>query len=429
MNDLTGGNPATQNLSASAVTSAGSAAAGGAARLPQSGCIAVAEDAIPHAAAIAIADMLDHGLHVRAGQKVLLVAHLDGLYGSDNLVDRDAIHWIRQALEARGAIPEVLWVETQSRMFEWEFPEVIRAAMERNDRAIFHSFDLVVEEILEFRKFIRGNRKTPTAPGINTTMVRNFATTASLLSTAWAQTPYELVSEIRHQAGVRLQDGIGARWELTDPLGTHLTGTLLPPPVFKYDEWREQGAITPWPEWVVPPIAVGEASGTFIFDRTLSWWSRYIGIPPFFERPVQLAIRQGKIVAIEGGHEADALRGFLKELEGRTGGGVYDFDVMHFGVHPQAHVAPQQCPNVLHRRMVEHGHSSNLHAHVGSPKSTPAFPYMVHITADIRYPTFRIGDTLIHDNGHLMALDDPAVVAVAARYPERPGLGSEPFHG
>jgi len=34
-------------------------------------------------------------------------------------------------------------------------------------------------------------------------MVRNFATTAPLLCSAWARTPHELVSEIRYQAAVR----------------------------------------------------------------------------------------------------------------------------------------------------------------------------------------------------------------------------------
>jgi hypothetical protein len=384
---------------------------------------------VPRAAQIAISDLLDYALRVRNGHKVLLVAHEDGLYGGDNLVDQDAIGWISQALEERGAIPEVLWISDEAKVFEWKFPEVVRAAIDRNDLAIFHTFNLVVEEILELRRYVRGSSKRGAAPGFNTTFIRNFATTAPLLCSAWAQTPHELVSEIRHRAGARLQEQVGTQWELTDPLGTHLTGTLMEPKVFRYDERREKTAITPWPEWVVPPIATGEASGTLVFDRTLSWWSRYIGVPPFFEKPVALTIREGKIVGIDGGSEADALRSFLKELEGRTGEGVYNLDTLHFGVHPQAHVAPQQCPNILYRRLVEHCHTCNLHWHIGSPKATEAFPYMVHITADIRRPTFRIGDMLMHEDGHLTVLDDPAVLAVAERYPGRPGLRTEPFRG
>jgi hypothetical protein len=393
--------------------------------------MSVCENSIPKAALSSIADLLDATLNVRAGHKVLLVAYLDGLYGGDNLVDRDAIHWIAQELESRGAIPEVLWVDVPARMHAWEFPDVVREAMERNDRTIYHSFDLVVEEMIAFRKFLYSYVRTPSKPDNNITAIRNLATTGPLLCSTWAQTPYELVSEIRHQAGKRIQGLVGSKWELSDPLGTQLSGVVLPcsSGFGSYDARRERRTQTPWPEWVVPPIHLSDTSGTFVFDRTLSWWSRYIGISPYFEKPVQLVIRDNKIVSIEGGSEADAIHSFLKDLEARTAGGVYNFDQMHFGVHPQAHVSEHQCPSVLYRRLIEHCHSSNFHVHVGSPVSTEAYPYWPHITGDIRQPTFRVGDFLFHDAGRLTILDDPAVKAVAARYPGRPGLDREPFHG
>ena len=51
----------------------------------------VTEDSVPTAASISIQDLLDHGAHLGSGQKVLLIAYLDGLFGGDNLVDRQAI--------------------------------------------------------------------------------------------------------------------------------------------------------------------------------------------------------------------------------------------------------------------------------------------------------------------------------------------------
>jgi hypothetical protein len=379
------------------------------------------EDSVPRAAQISINDLLDHGAHLRAGQRVLLIAYLDGLYGGDNLVDRQAIHWIQRAAEDRGAKVEVLWVDEPSRMHEWKFPDEVRAAMDRSDLVINHSFDLTVEEILAFRQYVEQDHKIP--------MVRNFATTASLLSTAWAQTPQELVSEIRYQASSHIKAGL--KWELTDPNGTHLEGIVMPArnPTLGYATRRESGNYLPWPEWVCPPISLGGTSGIFIFDRTLSWWSRYIGISPYFATPVTLTIKDNRILKIEGGEEADAIRRFLAVLHDRLGESTYNFDTLHFGVHPQAHVAPQQCPSVLYRRLIEHSDSHNLHVHVGSPKATAPYPYWPHITGDIRHATFRIGDTLMHHNGHLTALDDPAVLAVDARYPGRPGLAQEPFQG
>ena len=381
----------------------------------------VTAESVPRAAQIAINDLLEHGAHMRSGQKVLLIAYLDGLYAGDNLVDRQAIQWIQSAAEERGAKVELLWVDAPARVNEWKFPDDVRMAMDRSDLVINHSFDLTVEEVLAFRQYVEQDHKIP--------MVRNFATTAPLLCTAWAQTPQELVSEIRFQASSHIKAGL--KWQLTDPNGTDLEGVVMPArnPILGYATRREGGNYLPWPEWVCPPISLGETSGTFIFDRTLSWWSRYIGVAPYFERPVTLTIKGGRILKIEGGVEADSIRRFLASLNDRLGDSTYNFDTLHFGVHPQAHVAPQQCPSVLYRRLIEHSDSHNLHVHVGSPKANAQYPYWPHITGDIRHPTLHVGDTLLYDNGHLTTLDDPAVLAVAARYPGRPGLGPEPFQG
>ena len=37
-----------------------------------------------------------------------------------------------------------------------------------------------------------------------------------------------------------------------------------------------------------PPIYISGCSGVFVFDRMLSWWSRYLGISPYLERSIQL---------------------------------------------------------------------------------------------------------------------------------------------
>jgi len=379
----------------------------------------VTEDSIPQAAQIAINDLLEYGAHLRSGQRVLLLAYLDGLYGGDNLVDRQAMHWIQRAIEERGNPVEVLWVDSPGRVHDWKFPDEVRAAMERNDLTINHSFDLTMEEVIGFRMFVgRSVRERRFAP-----MVRNFAPTSSLLCSTWAQTPQELVSEIRLQSSLLIKAGL--KWKLSDPNGSHLEGVILPSPVpdMKYGTRREEGGSwLPWPEWVVPPIALGETSGVFTFDRTLSWWSRYIGVPPFFARPVTITVTDGRIIKIEGGEEAEAFRRFLDVMKQRCGESAYQFDQLHWGVHPQARIEPEQCSSVLYRRLIEHCHSCNLHVHVGSPEPNAQYPYWAHITGDVRNATLSIGDQTVYDNGRLTALDHPAVLAVANRYPGRPGL-------
>ncbi len=377
---------------------------------------------MPAGAAVAIGDLLDSCAQIQSGQEVLILAYIDGLYGGDNLVDQDAICWIQAVVQERGARASVLWIDEPAVPHAWRFPPVVKAAMLGCDVLINHSIDLVTEEMAEFREYIAEHKIW---------MVRNFATTAPLLCTAWAQTPYELVSEIRHQSSLAFQPGL--HYVLTDENGTHLEGTIVGPPnragvpgMPYSSRRREAGYYLPWPEWVHPPVNVTDTSGTFIFDSMLSWWSRYIGISPYFSAPIRLAIESNRIVAIEGGEEAEALKSFLADMRGRVGDGVYDFNTFHFGVHPQAIVAPHQCPNVLHRRIIEHSHSCNVHVHIGAPPSLPSYPYWMHCTGDIRRPTLKVGETLVHDRGRLSALDHPAVKAVAEKYPGRPGLDPMP---
>jgi hypothetical protein len=374
---------------------------------------------IPKAATISIGDMLDHCARIKPGDEVLILSHIDGLYGSDNVVDREAVSWIQSMVQARGANASILWIDEPGQAHSWRFPPVAKAAMSACNVLINHSFNLVTEEMIEFRKYI-SERKFR--------MVRNFATTAPLLCTAWAQTPYELVSEIRYQSSLPFKNG--EAWQLTDDNGTHLEGIFMPPhdPNFPFYSARrhESGYYLPWPEWVHPPVFIGKTSGTFIFDSMLSWWSRFIGISPYFKKEIRLTIENDRINKIEGGDEAQALIRFLAAMKERIGNGVYNMEALHFGVHPQAFVAPHQCPNILHRRLIEHSHTSNIHIHIGNAPPNAIYPYWMHCTADIRTATLRVGKTLVHDRGYLTALDSPAVKAVADRYPGRPGLDPVP---
>ena len=84
---------------------------------------------IPKGASVAIDDLLDHCAKVKAGQEVLLLAQIDGLYGGDNLVDEEAICWIQGAIQSRGANASVLWIDEQASPHAWRIPPVVKAAM------------------------------------------------------------------------------------------------------------------------------------------------------------------------------------------------------------------------------------------------------------------------------------------------------------
>lgn len=360
---------------------------------------------IPETARTAIDQLLDECARIQAGQEVLLLAYEDGLRGGDNLVDETAISWLEAGVRARGANPTVLWADERSAPHEWRFPPIVRGAFAAADVMINNTLDLSQEETAEFKYFVWDKKKL---------MVRNFATTSSLLCTRWARTPHRLVSEIRYQMGLLIK--AGANFVLTDPNGTHLVGKVLPactpehPWFSTYAVRREEvGFYRPWPEWVVPPIRIAETSGEFVFDRMLSWWSRYMGISPYFDSPVRIEIKDNRIRAIEGGREASVLRSFLEDLEGRMGADMHTANAFHSGVHPYASVTPEECPNILYRRIIEHSHTSNIHLHIGAAEPTSSYPYWPHITGDIRCPTLRLDDVVIHENGHLSVLDLPQI--------------------
>src|SRR3989304_2777545 len=173
---------------------------------------------IPKEAAISINDMLEHCAKIQPGQEVVILAHVDGLHGGDNLVDQEAISWIQSAIQLRGANVSVLWIDEPAKPHAWRLPPIVKAALAASDVFINFSFDIVFEELVELKQFLWEKKLL---------MVRNFAVTAPLLCTAWAQTPHELVSEIRYQASVPFVEG--RTWQLTDDNGTHLEGFINPP--------------------------------------------------------------------------------------------------------------------------------------------------------------------------------------------------------
>ena len=129
---------------------------------------------IPKGAQIAISDMLDSCAKIQPGQEVLLMAQIDGLYGGDNLVDREAMDWIASAIRYRGANASVLWIDEIAKPHAWRMPPVVKKAISACDVFINNSFDMSSEDIYEYNKFGKECGKT---------IVRNFATTAPLLGT------------------------------------------------------------------------------------------------------------------------------------------------------------------------------------------------------------------------------------------------------
>ena len=84
---------------------------------------------MPKAAAISISNLLDECAKIELGQEVLILVHIDGLYGSDNMVDEQAISWIQSCVQSRGANASILWIDEPVTPHAWRFPPVVKAAM------------------------------------------------------------------------------------------------------------------------------------------------------------------------------------------------------------------------------------------------------------------------------------------------------------
>ncbi|MGE5537811.1 MAG: hypothetical protein ACM30I_04280 [Gemmatimonas sp.] len=384
---------------------------------------------MPPEAAMAIGNMLDDCARIQRDQHVLILAATDGLYGGRNIVDEQAIAWIQAGVQARGAHPSVLWVDMPIRKnvlwpdiptpdTVWRIPKVVKEAVKTADVLINHVLDLSSEEELkEWPQFLKDN-KVP--------MVRNMATTAPLLCSAWARTPHRLINEIRFRTGEMVK--AGERWKLTHPNGTHLEGTVGAPGRGGegYSYWRDTGYYWPFPEGIYPAVNPVGAQGTFVFDQMMPVWARHIGVPVKFRAPVRVTVENNQMVKFEGGAEAETIRAFLSELA-KVVGKDHAFEIRgpHGGIHPAAKVTAAQCPDEDYREFIESFHAASVHMHLGQGGKAKAFPYNLHTAAEVRGATLTVGNATLHDNGRLGVMDDPRVQAVAAEYRDRPGFDGE----
>lgn len=382
---------------------------------------------IPPEAATAINDMLDCCAKLERDQHVLILAATDGLYGGQNLVDETVIAWIQAGVQSRRAHPTVMWVDMPARRSvmwpdiptketAWKIPPIIKNAMKGADILINHVADLSSEEHLKEWPALLKDLEVP--------MIRNMATTAPLMMSDWARTPHDLVAEIRYRTAEMVVPDV--KWSLTHPNGTHLEGMVGPAPGRggQYAYWRRDGYYRPWPDGIYPAVNPVDTNGILVFDQMMPVWAKNIGVPVKFERPVRITVTRNQMTRVEGGPEAKAIQGFLTALARQVGEeNAFEIRGPHGGSHPHAKVTPAQCPDDDYREFIASFHPDAVHMHLGQGGNTKSFPFNLHTAAEVRGgATFKIGDKVLHDSGRLTALDDPRVIEVAARYPNRPGL-------
>jgi hypothetical protein len=380
---------------------------------------------ISRAAAQAIDNLLDDCAAVERDQHVVILAAIDGLYGGTNVVDETAIGWLQEGVQARGAYATVMWIDLPVRRnviwpdipttkSVWQIPRPVKSVMRGADLLISNVLDFSTEEELKEWPDLLAETKVP--------FVRNMATTTGLLSSAWARTPHKFVSELRLRTAELICPK--ARWELTNPNGTHLEGIVGPPPGGTYTEAR--GRRTPFPEGIYPAINPINMHGELVFDRMLPTWARDIGVPQRFERPVTVTITENYISKFDGGAEAKILQSFYTELAKVLGEDhAYEMRAPHGGIHPAARIRPSLCPNEEYREFLHSFHPSSIHLHLGNHRYNDDFPYCLHAAPELRGSTLKVDGKVLHDGDQLGAMGHPSVVTMAAQYQDRPALDAK----
>ena len=82
-----------------------------------------AQVGIPQEAWEFLSDMVDNCVGMNDSSKeVLILAHKDGLYGGDDLIDEEAISWVSTAFTSRGHRVSILWADDPSKSTSGAIP-------------------------------------------------------------------------------------------------------------------------------------------------------------------------------------------------------------------------------------------------------------------------------------------------------------------
>jgi leucyl aminopeptidase (aminopeptidase T) len=226
--------------------------------------------------------------------------------------------------------------------------------------------------------------------------VPNRATTATLLGSTWARFPYGLQKAIADSLEDRM--GPGKRWRITSPAGTDLSGQFveadspLAQAYFQTDEDNNR-ARRNFPGGVHTPRISSSINGTLVAE--------YVDGAPADMPPLRLTVRDGKVVAAEGGDAEGRARARVMESDGHI-------DSWHCGVNPKTVIPVDRLANP--RKWYSYAHCSPkmVHFHLGRTHST--------INVACLDQTLEIEHAPVYDKGVLIRVADRRVDQALEQY-------------
>ncbi len=359
---------------------------------------------------------------VSRGMNVLILSLInDPAYPVDEMV----VHVLATAAQEAGANVQILWTTGMEKGWWSDVPPIVAAA--------WGAADVVVSNALAFGRGVKVIREAMFKKG--TIRIRNMAPTTGMLSSEWARFPFELSDEITRWVGAHFEQA--QTWRVAAANGTDVTGKIGRVPtegtgMTRYGQKRREKKNRPFPQGCFNPITSEDTNGIIVFDRTLPWEARYIGVPELkFSQPLKITVEKNSMVHFEGGPEAERYRRFYESLVPYLGEDAWNVSGWHAGIHPKAKIyeVPERSPDLVHRTL--HNHPSVMHFHLGgSIGKEYDYPYMWHLSNEIEGATIYLDGEKLYDAGHLKVLDDPGLRQFASGFGDPDALLSEvSLHG
>jgi len=303
-------------------------------------------------------------LNVDKGENVLIL--------TDAKVERVVYESLVTAVYEMEGIPVVLMIPPLA-AFGHEPPEIATATILRADTLIA-ACSVSVTHTDAVRKGLAAGVKYVAMGGVNSDMLTHGAATAD----------YNEIHHITSRLIEVMSKGSTAR--VTSTRGTDIIFSIKGRKGHPLDAIFRPGTIACFPDGEAAWAPVeGTAQGLLIVDTSM----HHIGK---CHSPIRLAVKDGRVVSIEGENEAEQLK---KLLEDKGDDNSYNIGEFAIGTNPKARCTgnPQEDKKTLGSVHIAIGDNRSLGGSISS---------RTHLDGVILRPTVYINDKIVVDNGKLL---------------------------
>lgn len=310
-------------------------------------------------------------LNVKAGDQVLIIADTDS--------DMDVVQALAVATFEVGGEPTIAIMTPRDYHMQDPTP-MIAEAMRRSTLNVLVTTKALIHSHAAGEAMKAGSRF----------LNLEEATMALLKMTKETVEDYEAVDALGAKLTAIWEEG--SHWRLTTPSGTDLSGRCDGRPgYYVAGTSRPQPRITlrscafPDGEAGISPLE-GTANGRLVFDLAIL----HTGIGKL-KTPIDLEIKDGRIVAIRGDVEAESLRQYLEQKGDK---GAYELCEVSIGLNPKIKLTGNKADKkVLGTMHVGFGNSKDIGGEVESK---------LHYDGVLSQPTLYIDGRLILENGKVV---------------------------